>query len=82
MSIFFWTSIGLWVVALVSYALILGGGEQLERKDARRSNFIPFEELFRGSAYSRYSTYLYGVLILSAVGAMLTGALFLLTATF
>jgi hypothetical protein len=81
-NLLFWVSIGLWVVALVSYALILSGGEQLERKDARRSIFIPFEELLRGSAYSRYSIYLYRTLILSAAGAMLTGGLFLLTGAF
>lgn len=82
MNILFWLSIGLWVLSLVSYALILSGSEQLERKDAGRSIFIPFEVLFQGSGYSRYVRILYRVLIGSAVGAMLTGGLFLLTGTF
>lgn len=82
MSIFFWLSIGFWIVTLVSYALILSGDEQLERRDARMSMFIPFEVLFQDSGYSRYSRYLYRTLILSAVLAMVTGGLFLLTETF
>ena len=81
-SIFFWISIGLWVVALVAYALILNGNEQLERRDTRMSVFIPFKVLFQDSGYSRYSRLLYRTLILSAFGAMLSGGLFMLTGTF
>jgi hypothetical protein len=80
-NILFWLSIGLWVVCLVSYALILSGNEQLERKGARMSIFIPFEVLFHSSGYSRYVRILYRILVVSAVGAMLTGGLFLLTGT-
>ncbi len=79
MNVFFWLSIGLWVVALVSYALILSGNEQLQRKSARMSVFIPFEALFRRVRYSRTRKYLYRILIVSAMGAMMTGGLFLLT---
>ena len=44
--------------------------------------FLPFEVLFQDSGYSRYSRYLYRTLILSAVLAIVTGGLFLLTETF
>jgi hypothetical protein len=80
-NILFWLSIGLWMISLVSYALILSGHEQLDRKDARMSFFIPFEVLFHSSGYSRYVRYLYRILVVSAVGAVLTGGLFLLTGT-
>ncbi len=79
MNVLFWLSIGLWIVALVSYALILSGNEQLQRKSARMSVFIPFEALFRSARYSRSRKYLYRILIMSAMGAMVTGGLFLLT---
>ncbi len=79
MNVFFWLSIGLWIVALVSYALILSGNEQLQRKSARMFVFIPFEALFRSARYSRSRKYLYWILIMSAIGAMMTGGLFLLT---
>ncbi len=79
MNVLFWLSIGLWVVALVSYALILSGNEQLQRKSARMSVFIPFESLFRSARYSRSRKYLYRILTMSAMGAMVTGGLFLLT---
>lgn len=82
MNIFFWMSIGFWLVSLVSYALILSGNEQLERRNAKISMFIPFEMLFHDSGYSRYSRYLCRTLILSAVLAIVTGGLFLLTGTF
>jgi hypothetical protein len=78
-NILFWLSIGFWVVSLVCYALLLSGSEQLERKDVRRPAFIPFEVLFHGSGYSRYSKNLYRALIVSAVAALFTGGLFLLT---
>ena len=79
MNVLFWLSIGLWVVALVSYALILSGNEQLQRTSARLSVFIPFEVLFRGTRYSRSLKYLYRILTLSAIGAVVTGGLFLLS---
>ena len=82
MDILFWLSIGLWVTSLLSYALILTGKEQLERKDSRMSVFMPFEVLFHDSEYSRYSRYLRRTAILSALGAMLSGAMFLLTVSF
>jgi hypothetical protein len=78
-NVLFWLSIGLWVVALVSYALILSGNEQLQRTSARPSVFIPFEVLFRGTRYSRSLKYLYRILTLSAIGAVVTGGLFLLS---
>ena len=43
------------------------------------SVFIPFEALFRRARYSRTRKYLYRILIVSAMGAMVTGGLFLLT---
>ena len=79
MNVLFWISIGLWVVALVSYALILSGNEQLQRTSARASVFIPFQVLFRNARYSRSLKYLYWTLIFSAMGAMVTGGLFLLS---
>jgi len=78
-SFLFWLSIALWLVALVTYALILSANEQLQRKGARISVFIPFEALFRGSGYSRSLKYLYRTLILAAIGAMVTGGLYLLS---
>jgi hypothetical protein len=78
-NVLFWTSIGLWVVALVSYALILSGNEQLQRTSVRASVFIPFQVLFRNTRYSRSLKYLYRILIFSAMGAMVTGGLFLLS---
>lgn len=81
MNILFWLSIALWAIALSCYALILSGKERLERSNARMSIFVPFEELFESSHYSRYLKYLYRALVLSAVGAMLTGGLFLLSET-
>jgi hypothetical protein len=78
-SILFWLSIGLWVVALVSYAMILSGNEQLQRKGDRTSVFIPFAALFQSAGYSRSRRFFYGTLVLSAVGAMLSGGLFLIT---
>ncbi len=45
------------------------------------SVFIPFEVLFRSARYSRSLKYLYRILILSAIGAMVTGGLFLVTGT-
>jgi hypothetical protein len=74
----FWLSIGLWVVALVSYAMILNGNEQLQRKVARMSVFVPFETLFHSVASSRARKVIYRTLVVSAVGAMVTGGLFLL----
>ena len=77
----FWLSIGLWVLCLVSYALILSGDEHLERKEVGTSEFIPFRARPPGAAYPRPLRYLYRILILAAIGAMLTGGLFLLTGT-
>ena len=79
MSFLFWVSIVLWLATLVSYALILSGNEQLQRKDAGMSVFIPFEALFDSSKYSRSLKYLYRTLVLSAIGAMVTGGLYLLS---
>ena len=79
MSILFWLSIVLWMVSLVSYALILSGKEQLERKGARMSIFIPFEALLHDGGYSRSLRYLYRTAVLSAIGAMLTGGLYMFT---
>ncbi len=81
MNVLFWLSIGLWVVALVSYALILSGNEQLQRRSAGMSVFMPFEALFHSTRYSRSLKYLYRILILSAIGAMVTGGLYLLSGT-
>ena len=81
MKLLFWLSIGLWVIALVCYAMILSGNEQLQRKSARMSVFIPFEALFHGARGSRARRYLNWTLVGSAVGAMVTGGLFLLTRT-
>ena len=77
----FWLSIGLWMLALVSYALILSGNEHLERKEARMSAIIPFGALPHGTGYPRCLRQLYRLPILSAIGAMVTGGLFLLTGT-
>ena len=79
MNVLFWLSIGLWVIALVSYAMILSKNEQLHRSGARMSVFTPFEALFHGARVSRAHWYLYRILVGSALGAMLTGGLFLLT---
>ncbi len=79
MNFLFWLSIALWLVALVSYALILSADEQLQREDARMSVFIPFEALFHTTSYSRSLKYLYRTLVLSAIGAMVTGGLYLLS---
>ena len=78
MTVLFWVSIGLWVVALVSYAMILNGNEQLQRKVARMSVFIPFETLFHSAGGSRARKYIYRTLVASGLGAMVTGGLFLL----
>lgn len=79
MKVLFWLSIGLWVAALASYALILSGNEQLQRKGARMSVFIPFKALFQIAGYSRTRKLLYRALVLCATGAMVSGGLFLLT---
>ncbi|NCF29057.1 MAG: hypothetical protein GWP69_16860 [Gammaproteobacteria bacterium] len=81
MNVLFWFSIGLWVVALISYAMLLSANEQLQRKDAGMSVFIPFEKLFHNVGASRARRYLYRTLVVSAIGAMVTGGLFLLTGT-
>ena len=81
MNVLFWLSIGLWIVALVSYALILSGNEQLQRTSAKASVFIPFEVLFRGTRYASSLKYLYRILTLSAIGAMVAGGLYLLSGT-
>jgi hypothetical protein len=77
-KVLFWLSIGLWVVALVSYAMILNGNERLQRKGARMSVFVPFETLFHSATDSCARSYLYRTLVASAIGAMVTGGLFLL----
>ena len=75
MNILLWLSIGLWVLALVSYAVILSGNEQLEGKQA----MIPFGARSHSAGHPRPSRHLYRILILSAIGALVTGGLFLLT---
>ena len=79
MNFLFWLSIALWLMTLVAYALILSGNEQLQRKDAGISVFIPFRKLFHSSGHSRSLKYLYPALVLSAIGAIVTGGLYLLT---
>ena len=87
MNILFWLSIGLWVLALVSYAVILSGNEQLEGEQARMSTrmstrmtaMIPFGARSHSAGHPRPSRHLYRILILSAIGALVTGGLFLLT---
>jgi len=79
MKVLFWLSIGLWVVALASYAMILSANEQLQRKGAGISVFMPFEALFQIAGNPRPSRLLYRILVLSAIGAMVSGGLFLLT---
>ncbi len=81
MNVLFWLSIGLWIAALVSYALILSGNEQLQRTSAKASVFIPFGVLFRSTRYASSLKYLYRILTLSAIGAMVTGGLYLLSGT-
>ncbi len=81
MNFLFWLSIVLWMVALVSYALIVSGDEQLGRKHARAPVLIPFAALFHTTSYSRSLKYLYRTLFLSAIGAMVTGGFYLLTRT-
>ena len=78
-NILFWLSIGLWVIALVSYALILDGNEQQERKENLMSVIIPFGTPSHGAVHSRSLRHLYRILVLSAIGAILTGGLYLLT---
>ena len=82
-NILFWLSIGLWVLALVSYAVILSGNEQLEEKQARMSSrmtaMIPFGARSHSAGHPRPSRHLYRILILSTIGALVTGGLFLLT---
>ena len=78
MNVLFWLSIGLWVVALVSYAMILNGNEQLQRKVARMSVFVSFETLFHSVGGYRARKYIYRTLVASAIGAMVTGGAFLL----
>jgi uncharacterized membrane protein YbhN (UPF0104 family) len=78
-NVLFWLSIGLWVVALASYAMLLSSNEQLQREDARMSVFVPFEALFQSAGYSRSRRFFYRTLVLSAIGAMVSGGLYLLT---
>lgn len=77
MSFLFWLSIALWLVSLVSYALILSGREQLQRKDTGKSAGIFFSALFGDTGYTGSVKYLYRTLVLSAIGALVTGALYL-----
>lgn len=79
MSVLFWLSIALWIVALASYAMILSSDEELQRKGAGMSVFIPLEALFQIVGHSRSRRLLYRALVLSAIGAMVSGGLYLLT---
>ncbi len=76
-SFLFWLSIALWLVSLVSYALILSAREQLRRKDTGRSAGIFFGALFADTGHTGSVKYLYRTLVLSASGALVTGALYL-----
>jgi len=77
-KLLFWLSIGLWAVALVSYAAILSGSERQHRKETGTPFFIAFEALLQRTGSSRIRGILYGTLMLSAIGALLSGGLFLL----
>ena len=58
--------------------MILNGNEHLQRKVARMSVFVPFETLFHSVGGGRARKYLYRTLVASAIGAMVTGGVFLL----
>lgn len=77
MNLLFWLSIALWIVSLLSYALILSGKEQSQRNDARVSGGFVLDALFGGAGYARSLKYLYRTLVLSAIGALVTGGLYL-----
>lgn len=77
MSFLFWLSIALWLVSLVSYALILSGREQLQRNDMGKPAGNFFGALFGDTGYTGSVKYLYRTLVLSASGALVTGALYL-----
>jgi hypothetical protein len=81
MNVLFWLSIGLWVLALVCYAMILSADEQRHGKGAGTSTFTLFETLFHTTGGSRARRYLYRIQVAAALGAMLTGGLYLLTRT-
>jgi hypothetical protein len=74
----FWLSFGLWAVALVSYAAILSGSERQHRKETGTPFFIASETLPQHTGSSRIRGILYCMLVLSAIGALLSGGLFLL----
>jgi hypothetical protein len=76
-KVLFWLSTGLWVVALVSYAVILSGSERQLRKETGTPFFIAFEALGQRTGSSRVRRILYRTLVLSAIGAILSGGLFL-----
>lgn len=79
MNVLFWLSIGLWLLALLCYAVILSANEQLHRKAAGMSTFASLETLISRAGGSVARRYLYRILVGSAVGAMLTGGLYLLS---
>jgi len=58
--------------------MILNGNEQLQRKVARMSVFVSFETLFQSVGGYRTRKYIYRTLVASAIGAMVTGGVFLL----
>lgn len=78
MKVLFWLSIGLWLVALVSYAALLSGSERQHGKETGTPSIIAFDALRQGDGSSRVRSILYRTLVLSAIGAMLSGGLFLL----
>lgn len=78
MSFLFWLSIALWLVSLLCYAVILSGNERLDRADRAESASTFFDVLNGGPGYARSLKYLYRTLVLSAIGALATGALYLL----
>ena len=77
MSVLFWLSITLWLVSLVCYALILNARELRQRRVEGTPAFVPLDALLERAGHSRGSRYLYRTLMLSAAGAMLCGALYL-----
>ncbi len=79
MNVLFWLSIGLWLLALLCYAMILSASEQPHNKGAGASTFAAFETLIQRAGGSGARRYLYRTLVGSALGAALTGGLYLMS---
>lgn len=60
------------------YAVILSGNERPDRSDSGEPVGTFFDVLYGGPGYARSLKYLYRTLVLSAIGALATGALYLL----